>query len=362
MIHFFTKIGKDVEHMEFTKEIKNLNVEYRIFGCSIPFEYRTRIMFALAWYPKLFYHAVVLGFRSLIISRPHPTVVVLDTDVDVLVFSAIRMLLPKRPHIVYLSFIYTTRTSRLYNNIRRAYYTFVLMNCTRIFCHSRIEVERYSRIFPGLARRFVFLSWGGNVGGWRNIVIENPADHKDRPLRVLSVGRSGRDYPTLARAVAGEDLDVTVVCDNRESLGGIKETANLRILRNCHNADYFEQLRRCDVIVVPLAVEDISQGQMVVVQAMAYGKPIIVTRTPTIGDYLVEGEEALMVRRGDADELRSAIRQLRDDEKLYAHIRRHARDAYVTRHSQAAFTRNLVNAINDLSQAITPPMREVRQL
>jgi len=48
---------------------------------------------------------------------------------------------------------------------------------------------------------------------------------------------------------------------NRESLGGIGETANLRILRNCHGAEYFEQLRSCDIVVVPLCVEDISQDK-----------------------------------------------------------------------------------------------------
>jgi len=80
---------------------------------------------------------------------------------------------------------------------------------------------------------------------------------------------------------------------------------------------------------------------------MAYGKPIVVTRTPTIKDYVIEGEEALMVRRGDVDDLRDAIRRLRDDASLYGRLRRQARNAYVNRHSQAAFTKNLVAAIEE---------------
>jgi glycosyltransferase involved in cell wall biosynthesis len=352
MIHFFTKIGSDVQAFEFTKELNRLrDVRCRIFGCSIPFEYHSRIMFVLVWYPKLVYHFTLLAIRSMILSRPRPAVVVVESDVEVLVFSAIRALrLRKQPHIVYLSFIYTSRSSSILNRVRRLYYSFVLKRCARIFCHSQVEVERYSRIFPKTAKRFVFLSWGGNVGGWRNIPIGNDGRRGDRPLHILAAGRSGRDYPTLVRAVAGENFEVTVVCDNRESLGGIKEAANLRILRDCHGADYFTQLRCCDIVVVPLTVEDISQGQMVVVQAMAYGKPVVVTRAPTICDYAIENEEVLMVSRGDAQELKDAIIRLRDDPVLYSDLRRHARDAYIARHSQAVFTRNLVSAITDLDE------------
>jgi glycosyltransferase involved in cell wall biosynthesis len=272
--------------------------------------------------------------------------------VEVLVFAATRMFLFRRqPHIVYLSFIYTSRASTVLSYVRQKYYAFVLKRCVRIFCHSRVEVENYSHVFPKSAKRFVFLPWGGNVGGWRNVPIRDDVPPREYPLHILSAGRSGRDYPTLARAVAGENFEVTVVCDNREALHHIRETTNLRILRDCHGADYFNELRRSDIVVVPLKVEDISQGQMVVVQAMAYGKPIVVTRTPTICDYAIENEEVLMVRRGDAQELKEAIIRLRDDPKLYSELGRRARDAYISRHSQPVFTRNLIGAIIDIYEA-----------
>jgi hypothetical protein len=130
------------------------------------------------------------------------------------------------------------------------------------------------------------MPWGSNIWGSDTIDMQDQESSKGRPFRVLAAGRSGRDYPTLSQAVSGEDLHVTIICDNRESLGGVTETANLRVLRDCYGECYLEQLRRCDVVVVPLAVEDISAGQMVIIQAMAYAKPIIVTRTPTIEEYV----------------------------------------------------------------------------
>jgi glycosyltransferase involved in cell wall biosynthesis len=192
------------------------------------------------------------------------------------------------------------------------------------------------------------MPWGSNIWGWDTIDMQDQESSKDRPFRVLAAGRSGRDYPTLFQAVSGEDLDVTIICDYREPLFGVTETANLSILRNCYGECYFEQLRRCDVVVVPLAVENISAGQMVIIQAMAYAKPIIVTRTTTSEEYVIEGKEGLMVRRGDYDDLRGAIRQLRDDPTLYSRLRLGARNAYERRYSQAAYTRNLVHVLTDL--------------
>lgn len=352
MIHFFTKIQQNVQDLEFTKELNKIeNLDYRVFGCIIPFRYRTRLMFLIAWYPKLAYYCSLMAIRSLILDKPHPDVVVVESDIEVLIFSTLRALLPwKRPYIVYLSFIYTSRRSPILNWLRRWYFERVLLRCSRILCHSRKEISDYSRLFPKSARNFVFLPWGGNVGGWQKVPIEQTDVIADRSFRVLSAGRSGRDYPTLARAIAHENMDVTVICDNVEALGGIKDSSNLHILRDCYDAAYFNELRRCDVVVVPMAVEDISAGQMVVIQAMAYGKPVIVTRTPTIRDYVVEGKEVLMIRLGDADELRNALIRLRLDRGLYSSLRQNARIAYIQRHSQPVFTRNLVEAVADLEQ------------
>ncbi|HTV90557.1 MAG TPA: glycosyltransferase family 4 protein [Stellaceae bacterium] len=351
MIHFFTKISNNPVNLEFNKELEKIGVDYRCFGALIPFEYRSRVLYLLIWYPKMAYHAFRLAVKSLILSKPHPTTVVHETDVDVLVFSFVRLFLPwKKPKIVYLTFIFTRRSSPLYQKLRIMYYRFVLSRCVKIICHSENEIALYAETFPSIADRFEFLPLGMNVGGWRNISIDPIADDlKSRRLRVLSVGRSGRDYPTLAAAVAGEEFDVTVVCDSGEALRGLRETDTIKILRDCYDADYFAQLRSCDVMVVPLAVENISQGQMVVVQAMAYGKPIVVTRTPTICHYLVDGVEALMVPLGDASALRAALRRLRDDPDLYQRLRWAAREGYVKRHSLAVYTKHLVAAIEKIS-------------
>jgi glycosyltransferase involved in cell wall biosynthesis len=120
-------------------------------------------------------------------------------------------------------------------------------------------------------------------------------------------------------------------------------------LTDCYDDAYSRELREAGMVVVPLWVADISAGQMVAIQAMAYHKPIIVTRTPTIEEYLHHESEALLVPPGDAEALTAAIERLRRDPDLARRLADTAYGAYVERHSMRAFVRNIVHAVEDLS-------------
>lgn len=349
MIHFFVTFSPDANNSPFGAELRRLGIPFQLFSgmAQLPFQ-RGRGLMLLSGYMRLIRFALQKTVQS-IVSKPRPDVVVLGSDVEVLVYSCLRMLLPwQRPKIVLLGFIYTARRSSFYSKLRIAYYRLVLSNCALVICHSRLELQRYANLFPGSAQSFVFIPFGGYVYGWDQESVNNAEKFERRAFRIFSAGRSGRDYQTLALAADGESFDVTLASDSREAVGDIVEKENLRILRDCYGGKYLHELRSCDAVVIPLAVENISAGQMVIVQAMAYGKPVVVTRTPTIEDYISHEREGLMVRPGDAEDLRRAINRLRDDPSLYSRLRKAARAAYEERYSQGAYIRNLVNAIETL--------------
>ena len=111
------------------------------------------------------------------------------------------------------------------------------------------------------------------------------------------------------------------------------------MLRNCYGDRYLEELGKAEIVVVPLAVDDISAGQMALIQAMAYGKPVIATRTRTICEYLDDGRTALLVDRKDVGQLRKAICRLGSDALLRERLGRAARAEYEARFSLAASVR-----------------------
>jgi glycosyltransferase involved in cell wall biosynthesis len=347
MIHFFPTFSRDADASPLGDELRRTGIPYRILAGHVRFQYRHRLSMLLRGYPKLAWFAVKSAGRSLFLSDPSPKVVVLGSDIEVLIFSFVRLVRGGQiPSIVLMGFIYTSRSSGLVNALRRAYFRMVLRNVRCVICHSTLEVARYGAMFAGVGAKFAFVPWGTNVAG-RQEYLRTRARYQ-RPvgrIAVLSAGRSGRDYRTLVEAVRDLDVSLTIVCDRSEALAGITENAQVRVLRDCYDERYLAELGAADIVVVPLAVEDISAGQMVIIQAMAYGKPTVVTRTPTVSEYLEDGRTALLVERANAKQMRETIQRLVDDPALRERLGRAALMDYEWRFSQAAVVRNTIAAI-----------------
>ena len=100
-----------------------------------------------------------------------------------------------------------------------------------------------------------------------------------------------------------------------------------------------------------VGVLDISAGQMALIQAVSYGKPSIITRTPTVEDYVREGEGALLVAPGSAADLRAAIARLQTDDTLRARLSTAGRQTYMERFSSKASVRYLDEFATELRAA-----------
>ena len=90
-------------------------------------------------------------------------------------------------------------------------------------------------------------------------------------------------------------------------------------------------------------------GRAQALQAMACGRPVILTRTRglwTGGDFR-EGRDLLLVAASDASELATKLRQLLDAPERREEIGRSARDAVVRNGTMAAFAARLENIIAD---------------
>ena len=282
--------------------------------------------------------ALKSAIRSLILSKPYPDAVVIGSDIEALIFGIFRLLLlRKKPDIVWLGFIYTARRNLLVNRLREIYFGFIFLFIDKVICHSKLEVERYTRIFKKSRAKFVYIPYGLQIFGRK----KQAAAASDRPY-ILTAGRSGRDYATLFLAIEPLDIDLHVVCDSESALAGLKVPTNVMVLRKCYGAAYVNELNAALFVVIPLGVNDISAGQMVLIQAMAFAKPTIITRTATVEEYVVDGEQSLLVAQGHVIELRAAISRLMSDKKLADHLASNAIAAFEKNFCMKAFVGNLV--------------------
>lgn len=135
---------------------------------------------------------------------------------------------------------------------------------------------------------------------------------------VLAVGRDpGRDYVALAQAAIGLDRQVEIVA-HESNVAEITLPANVTVTLRLPPLQLRERYRGAACVVVPTHGDGYPHGSdcsgtLVMLDALATQKPVVITRRSSVTDYVTPGEHVLTVPAGDADALRSAIQNaLRD--------------------------------------------------
>ncbi len=161
-------------------------------------------------------------------------------------------------------------------------------------------------------------------------------------LRALAVGRLTyyKGFDTLVRAVAGDPaMELVVVGEGEERprLEGIIAGAKdypppVRLLGEADDGTLHRLMASCDVFCLPSQERTEAFG-IVLVEAMRYGKPLVVSDMPDSGVAWVarNGQNAIAVPPGDVDAWRSALQDLARSpakRQLLGHLgqRRYARE------------------------------------
>ncbi len=356
MLHFFPRFAEHLTHTPFGRELTRLGVPHRFFGARLNLRYKTVFGLLLRVYPRLTWFALCGAVRSLLLSRPRPTAAVVSSDIEALVFGLLARVARTPTLIVFETLIVTPRGAPWLNAVYQRYFAFILSLVDIAVCHSSVEAARYQAAFPNARCRFVFVPYGTTVtdrvalmAAAEREAAEREAAAAGEPAAIVAAGRSGRDYRTLTDAVRGLPCRLHIICDTAAPVAHLApadlESGQITVVRDCFDRAYIEALARALFVVVPLAVDDISAGQMVLLQATALGRAVIITRTATTPEYATDGADALLVPMGDVAAMRAAIRSLLEDHALRARIGATAVERFERDHSTEAYVRHLVAVI-----------------
>ena len=167
-----------------------------------------------------------------------------------------------------------------------------------------------------------------------------PAETEDF---ILAVGREKRDYATLweaARRIPSRRFVVAASSPwSRQKQQGGSVPANVMVCAALSWPELRDLYRRASVVVVPLVGgTNYAAGVSSVLEAMAMAKPLVVSQTPGIADYVKHNETCRVVPHGDAPALRAALTDLAQNPGEAARLGANARavidngrdlDAYV---------------------------------
>lgn len=175
------------------------------------------------------------------------------------------------------------------------------------------------------------------------------AEAVPRPV-VFTGGGEGRDFGSVIEAVRGEDFRLELITFSPTTLGYDRELPpNVEVRWRMTVAEFLARMAGALLVVVPLRSPDSPHGQMLAVQALALGKPVIATRSPGIVDYVGDGREGVLVEQGDVEGYRRAIQTLFADERLRAEYGRNAL-ARASERSYSACAEHLRKLCLDLTQ------------
>lgn len=148
---------------------------------------------------------------------------------------------------------------------------------------------------------------------------------------VLSVGNDGRrDFDTLCAAAAKIYAPVRIVTSRKLSAS---LPPNVGVIRGdwhaaaLSDADLRALYRKAACVVVPIRETLQPSGQSVALQAMACGRPVVLTRTGGLWSRTMmrDGDNVLFAQPGDADDLAEKIRRVLADATLAGALGRSGR-------------------------------------
>lgn len=268
--------------------------------------------------------------------------VVITADIKTAqIFGLMRTLLRwKRPRHIILELMLDETSDRLIWKMKQYVQRLCFTSSDVIFVSARNEIKTYALRLRLPEARLRFLPFHTNVIAPR--MIEGSGGY------ILSAGRTGRDYATLAAAVEGLNVKVVVVSDRR-LVEGIQFPPNVELHIDIPYQDYLDLLYRCSMVVVPLKKLVKSTGQVVFLEAMALGKPVVATATTGTEDYIEHGVTGVLVPPENSEALRRAVSEFIERPASYAALARRAFEQVKEQHTFRAYTGTILAAADELA-------------
>lgn len=257
------------------------------------------------------------------------------------IFGLIRTLLRwKKPRHIILELMLDECRDSIMWKLKNIFQRFCFASVDVIFVSARGEIQPYAERL-GLQRdRLRFLPFHTNVIQPR--MIEGNGRY------ILSAGKTGRDYATLAAAVENLEMKIVVVSD-QHSIHGITFPSNVELHIDIPYERYLELLYGCSMMVVPLKKLVKSTGQVVFLEAMALGKPVVATAATGTEDYIEHGVTGFLVAPEDIESLRAVISGFIENPVPYRSIALRALEQIEDRHTFDIYTQTILAAAHHIT-------------
>lgn len=227
-----------------------------------------------------------------------------------------------------------------YPGLKQKLSRLALARVSKFVVHSTAEIYTYSNWLNVPCEKFAFVPLQRG-----DLPIEETEDTED-PF-VLSIGSAKRDYATFFEAI-GRLGYRTVVIASELAIKDQRIPDNVQVLHNLSHADCRRYVQRARINVVPINNNKTASGQVTVIEAMKFGRPVIASKCIGTVDYINHGVDGILVEPASVEDLSEAIETLWQDVNFRQRLSISAKDTADRKYSDQAAAESLGRILREM--------------
>jgi glycosyltransferase involved in cell wall biosynthesis len=224
-----------------------------------------------------------------------------------------------------------------------ALFRFAMESVAGLIYHVKQQEIHYQKNFPELLTKSRFVAFGPDIDLFApkpNVPIEN---------YILSVGYAKRDWSTLISAyksLRDTKPRLIILGDSNPISGSLPE--GISAMTRVSFRVMIQYIAAAKFIVVPLSYIPYAVGQMTVLQSMAMGKAVIVSRLPSLLDYINDGHDGFFYTPGNFRELSEKMQYLIENSIIAKSIGGNARLATESKFNERLMAKGIWDSILEI--------------
>jgi len=265
-------------------------------------------------------HTNAIGLKTFIKCRKYD-VVVLKDEFCTLVTLACRLWGVKLVNLDSLGIDEFPKTLH-----RRLEHRANLLLANSVITYSISQIDTWSAQYSVLREKFVHIPYAIDMAFYERY-LPLAESETDKDGYVLSVGcDAGRDFTTLVKAAQDLGVRLKLVSVPARVSDQIHDHSRVQYYNNLSYEELFDLYANARCVVIPIRSGVVYPcGVRGLLEAMAFGKAVVVSRTPILEEYVSDGKDALLVQPEDSAQLCEKMRMLYEDDDLHRKLGSNAR-------------------------------------
>lgn len=248
----------------------------------------------------------------------------------------------KTNYIVACNYTYKPK-----NRIKKLYFKFFKNNSEskymdKIHVLSHSYANQCSKMMSVPKKKFAVTAFGlpDTSREWKSSKVEYTS-------YTLAIGRSNRDFDFLIEAwtLVDEQYKLLVISDTYRPKGQVPKNVIHRT--DISGNKQFPYIINCDMMIIPIDDGSICSGDTVLLKAMSYSKPVIVTHPSVLGEMYIDNDiNGLLLEKNPESFARQVMMTLTDRDKML-YLGKNARIKYERCYSRYSMGVNLGEEIKN---------------